>query len=117
MKTKCVARTSVELQEFILLNESVVIDIGASNVEALLMEMQMVKNSHIDFDLFVVPVVSEKKQQNRHHQHHTDACRDGPFLQPRSLQYSTKFKLMMPEIWLTDSLNCSLSTMNTNCSC
>lgn len=52
-----------DLQEQILLLDSVIVDIGASNVEEFMYGMEKFKGSHEDFDYFVVPVVKEKKQQ------------------------------------------------------
>lgn len=43
--------------------DSAIVDIGASNVEDFLALMHQFTDSHQDFDLFVVPVVKEKKQQ------------------------------------------------------
>ena len=42
---------------------SVVVDIGASNVEELMGQMQRYRGSHEDFDAFVVPKVPALKQQ------------------------------------------------------
>lgn len=52
-----------ELQEYLHTVESVVVDIGASNVEDLLALMKRYRGSHEDFDYFVVPTVSALKQQ------------------------------------------------------
>ncbi|MBU6257114.1 MAG: hypothetical protein KGL18_05285 [Burkholderiales bacterium] len=52
-----------ELQEYLNTMESVVVDIGASNVEDLLALMTRYRGSHEDFDCFVVPTVSALKQQ------------------------------------------------------
>lgn len=52
-----------EVQEHLLLNDVAIVDIGASNIEALMKAMQQYKKSHEDFDFFVVPVVKEAKQQ------------------------------------------------------
>lgn len=52
-----------ELQEYLQTVSSVVVDIGASNVEELLGQMQRYRGSHEDFDGFVVPTVSALKQQ------------------------------------------------------
>lgn len=43
--------------------DAAVVDIGASNVEQALSVLKRHTGAHEDFDLFVVPVVSEKKQQ------------------------------------------------------
>lgn len=52
-----------ELQEAMLLMDSAVVDIGASNVEDFVSLMRQYRRSHEDFDYFVVPTVPEKKQQ------------------------------------------------------
>ncbi|WP_428424466.1 StbB family protein [Methylibium sp.] len=52
-----------ELQEYLQTVDSVVVDIGASNVEDLLGLMHRYRGSHEDFDCFVVPTVSALKQQ------------------------------------------------------
>lgn len=40
-----------------------VVDVGASNVEDFTARMQQYEGSHEDFDLFLIPTVSSKKQQ------------------------------------------------------
>jgi hypothetical protein len=52
-----------ELQEYVQTVTSVVVDIGASNVEELMAQMQRYRGSHEDFDGFVVPTVPTLKQQ------------------------------------------------------
>ena len=52
-----------ELQEYLQTVSSVVVDIGASNVEELMAQMQRYRGSHEDFDAFVVPTVPALKQQ------------------------------------------------------
>jgi hypothetical protein len=52
-----------ELQEYLQTVESVVVDIGASNVEKLLVLMRKYRGSQDDFDCFVVPTVPALKQQ------------------------------------------------------
>jgi hypothetical protein len=52
-----------ELQEYLHTVSSVVVDIGASNVEELMGQMQRYRGSHEDFDGFVVPTVPALKQQ------------------------------------------------------
>ncbi|MBL8386970.1 MAG: hypothetical protein JNK17_01905 [Hydrogenophaga sp.] len=52
-----------ELQEYLQTVSSVVVDIGASNVEELMAQMQRYRGSHEDFDGFVVPTVPALKQQ------------------------------------------------------
>src|SRR5690606_34843585 len=51
-----------QLQEQLLMIDSAVIDIGASNVEDFVKLMQRYRGSHEDFDYFVVPAVKESKQ-------------------------------------------------------
>lgn len=52
-----------ELQEKLMLTDTAVVDIGASNVEMFVKMMTQYAGSHEEFDAFVVPVVKEKKQQ------------------------------------------------------
>lgn len=52
-----------DLQDYVQTVDSVVIDIGASNVEQLLALMERYTGSHEDFDFFIVPTVSAFKQQ------------------------------------------------------
>lgn len=52
-----------ELQEYVQTVDNVVVDIGASNVEELMAQMQRYRGSHEDFDGFVVPTVPALKQQ------------------------------------------------------
>ncbi len=52
-----------ELQEYLQTVDSVVVDIGASNVEDLLSLMRKYRGSHEDFDYFVIPTVPALKQQ------------------------------------------------------
>jgi hypothetical protein len=51
------------LQEYLQTVSSVVVDIGASNVEELMGQMQRYRGSHEDFNAFVVPTVPALKQQ------------------------------------------------------
>lgn len=51
-----------ELQERLMLLDSAIVDVGASNVEEFLKLMQQYYGSHEEFDYFVIPVVKEKKQ-------------------------------------------------------
>jgi RNA-binding protein YhbY len=52
-----------ELQNQLMQLDSAIVDVGDSNVEEFLKTMQQVDQSHDVFDLFIVPVVKEKKQQ------------------------------------------------------
>ncbi len=56
------ARHFGELQEHVMLRDSAIVDVGASNVEEFLKLMQQYHGSHEEFDYFVVPAVKEKKQ-------------------------------------------------------
>lgn len=56
-------RQFAQLQEFLQSVDDVVIDIGASNVEEMLKLMRRYRGSHEDFDVFVVPTVPARKQQ------------------------------------------------------
>lgn len=51
------------LQEELMLLDSAIVDIGASNVEQFIKLMGKFDGSHEEFDFYVVPVVPEKKQQ------------------------------------------------------
>lgn len=51
------------LQEYLQTVDSVVVDIGASNVEDLMTLMRRYHGSHDDFDVFIVPTVPALKQQ------------------------------------------------------
>lgn len=51
------------VQQELLLSDELVVDIGASNIEAFLKEMALFDGSIHDFDTFLIPVTPEKKQQ------------------------------------------------------
>ncbi|SAL05371.1 hypothetical protein AWB81_07133 [Caballeronia arationis] len=51
------------LQEDLMTLESAIVDVGASNVEEFIKQMGQFDGSHEEFDYFIVPAVSEKKQQ------------------------------------------------------
>src|SRR5690606_17824870 len=51
------------LQEDLMLLDSAIVDVGASNVEEFIKQMGQFTGSHEEFDYFLVPTVSEKKQQ------------------------------------------------------
>jgi hypothetical protein len=51
-----------QLQEQLLLIDSAVVDVGASNVEDFIKLMREYRGSHDDFDLFIVPAVKDSKQ-------------------------------------------------------
>lgn len=52
-----------ELQEYLQSVDDVVVDIGASNVEELMRLMHRYRDSHEEFDCFIVPTVPPPKQQ------------------------------------------------------
>nr|AGH89244.1 StbB: putative plasmid stable inheritance protein [uncultured bacterium] len=52
-----------DLVEQLMQSDEAIIDVGASNVEEFLKQMQQYAGSHEEFDYFVVPTVKEKKQQ------------------------------------------------------
>ena len=52
-----------ELQEYLQAVDDVVVDIGASNVEELMRLMHRYRESHDEFDCFIVPTVPPPKQQ------------------------------------------------------
>lgn len=52
-----------ELRKKLMDVDSAIVDVGASNVEDFLRMMQQYEESHADYDLFVIPVVKEKKGQ------------------------------------------------------
>ena len=51
-----------DVQAALLTADGAVLDIGASNVEAVMGMMGKYKGSHEDFDLFVIPVTKDDKQ-------------------------------------------------------
>lgn len=51
------------LSEQMLLTDSAIVDVGASNVEQFMQAMCKFEGSHDDFDCFLVPATPEKKQQ------------------------------------------------------
>jgi len=50
-----------KLIDSIMLLESAIVDVGASNVEGFLKEMQELEGSHEDLDYFLIPVVKDDK--------------------------------------------------------
>lgn len=52
-----------ELVDELMPLDTAIVDVGASNIEDFLKLMQQFHGSHEEFDLFVVPVVKEKKVQ------------------------------------------------------
>lgn len=51
------------LQQYMLASDDLIVDIGASNVESLLVLMRKFKGSHEDFDFFIVPALHDVKPQ------------------------------------------------------
>ena len=51
------------LVDAIMVLDEAIIDVGASNVEDFMKNMQQYEGSHEEFELFIVPVVKEKKVQ------------------------------------------------------
>jgi len=47
----------------IMLLDSAIIDVGASNAEKFLLQMQQYDGSHEEFDTFIVPAIKERKVQ------------------------------------------------------
>jgi len=45
----------------IMILDSAIIDVGASNAEEFMMQMQQYDGSHEEFDLFIVPAIKERK--------------------------------------------------------
>lgn len=52
-----------ELTHSMMLTQSAIVDVGASNIEDFLKFMRQYAGSHEDFDFFIVPVVKERKVQ------------------------------------------------------
>lgn len=52
-----------ELVDSVMLLDSAIVDVGASNVEDFLKRMEQYSGSHTEFDLFIVPVTKEQKVQ------------------------------------------------------
>lgn len=50
------------LQEHLMLLDSAVVDVGASNIEDFMKLMNEYRGSHEDFDKFIIPAVKENKQ-------------------------------------------------------
>ncbi len=57
------AREFAEIQDRVLTHNSLIVDVGASNVEDFLHRVAMSDGSQHDFDLWVVPVTRGRKQQ------------------------------------------------------
>tara|TARA_R110000765_G_scaffold404269_1_gene500470 strand:- start:214 stop:912 length:699 start_codon:yes stop_codon:yes gene_type:complete len=51
------------LQDEMLINDRLIVDIGASNIEETMRLMKQYKGSHEDFDYFLIPTVPDGKQQ------------------------------------------------------
>lgn len=51
------------LQEELIMNDSLIVDIGASNIAETMKLMAQYKGSHEDFDYFIVPCAPDQKSQ------------------------------------------------------
>lgn len=51
-----------DLTNEILIADEAIVDVGASNVETFLMLMSQYAGSHKDYDYYIIPTVSQKKQ-------------------------------------------------------
>lgn len=60
--TQLKAKQFSALQEAMLLNDSLIVDIGSSNIEELLAQMTSYSGSQHDFDYFLVPTIAMDKQ-------------------------------------------------------
>lgn len=60
--TKLKAKQFSALQEAMLLNDSLIVDIGSSNIEELLVQMTSYSGSQHDFDYFLIPTIPMDKQ-------------------------------------------------------
>lgn len=56
-------RQFADVLEALQIGQTAVVDIGASNIEDTMAVLRRYAGSHEDFDLFVVPVVPDRKQQ------------------------------------------------------
>jgi hypothetical protein len=54
---------SALLEDMAIEDSAVIVDVGASNIEILIGEMEKIVGSHEDFDYFIIPTVPTKKQQ------------------------------------------------------
>lgn len=52
-----------ELITNVIISESAIVDVGSSNIEEFIRQMEEYKGSHEDFDYFLIPVVPDTKQQ------------------------------------------------------
>jgi len=51
------------VQEELLISDDLIVDVGASNIDQFIKGMALFEGSIMDFDLFIIPVTPEKKQQ------------------------------------------------------
>lgn len=51
-----------DLQEYLMTIDHAVVDVGASNVEDFVKNMQLFRGSHEEFDYFMIPTVKDDKQ-------------------------------------------------------
>jgi hypothetical protein len=60
---KLKAEQFLEVQQELLINDALIVDIGASNVEQVMAMFKAYNNSHEDYDFFIVPILKEMKIQ------------------------------------------------------
>lgn len=51
------------IMERVMSSPSVIVDVGASNIEAFLVQLGRFKAAHAEFDYFIIPVVGRAKEQ------------------------------------------------------
>ncbi|ENE6639005.1 transcriptional regulator [Salmonella enterica] len=52
-----------ELITNVMVSDSAIVDVGSSNIEEFLTQMEEYKGSHEDFNYFIIPIVPDTKQQ------------------------------------------------------
>lgn len=52
-----------ELITNVMISDAAIVDVGSSNIEEFLNQMEEYQGSHEDFDYFIIPVVPDTKQQ------------------------------------------------------
>lgn len=62
-ETKIKGKDFAYLQDELLINDNIIVDIGASNIEDTMRLMTQYEGSHEDFDYFIIPSVPNTKQQ------------------------------------------------------
>ncbi|MBH0601302.1 transcriptional regulator [Salmonella enterica] len=61
--TKLKGRMYDELITNMMISDDVIVDVGSSNIEEFLHQMEEYSGSHEDFDYFIIPVIPDIKQQ------------------------------------------------------